>query len=198
MTPLESLLQFVRFTHLTHKVERVARIPGETRYANTVEHSYQLTLLVWYLIEKESLPLDKDLAIKYALVHDLVETYAGDTYIYDTKGKESKARREHDALERIAIEFPEFPELHTYIQSYETKQDPESRFVYALDKIIDPINIYLDDGKLWHEKNVTLQELLQNKTEKVQTDPTVSKYFTYLVTLLQEKESLLFPPQKHV
>ncbi|KKS83434.1 MAG: Metal dependent phosphohydrolase [Parcubacteria group bacterium GW2011_GWA2_43_11] len=193
MTPLEYLLQFVRFTHLTHKVERVARIAGETRYANTVEHSYQLTLLAWYLIEKEKLPLNKDLVIKYALVHDLVETYAGDTYAHGTEGKDSKVLREHEAQERIALEFPEFSDLHEYIQKYETKLDPESRFVYALDKLIDPVNIYLEDGKLWHEKNVTLQEVLDYKTEKIAVDPTVSKYFAELVTLLRKKEDILFP-----
>lgn len=196
MTPLESLLQFVHFTHLTHKVERVARISGETRYANTVEHSYQLTLLAWYLIEKDKLPLDRDLVIKYALVHDLVETYAGDTYAHGTEGKDTKAQREHDAQERMATEFPEFSDLHKYIEDYEAKQDPESRFVYALDKLIDPVNIYLEDGKLWHEKNVTLQEVLDYKTEKIAVDPTISKYFNELVVLFREKEKTLFPAQK--
>jgi len=192
MTPLESLLQFVRFTHLSHKVERVARIAGETRYANMVEHSYQLTLLAWYLIEKEKLSLNKDLVIKYALVHDLVETYAGDTYAHGTEGKETKALREHEAQERIASEFPEFKDLHAYIETYELKQDPESRFVYALDKLIDPINIYLEDGKLWHEKNVTLQEVLDYKTEKIAVDALVTRYFEELVALFREKEDILF------
>jgi len=193
MTPLESLLQFVQFTHLTHHIERVAQIPGMNRRANTVEHSYQLTLLAWYVIEKEKLPLNKDLVIKYALVHDLVETYAGDTYAHGTEGKETKTQREHDAQKRIAIEFPEFNDLHAYIQAYETKQDPESRFVYALDKLIDPVNIYMDNGKLWHEKNVNLQEMLDYKTEKIAVDPTITKYYNELVTLLREKEDVLFP-----
>jgi len=192
MSNLDSLLNFVRFTHLTHKVERVARIPGETRYANTVEHSFQLTLLAWYLLEKEKLPLNTDLVIKYALIHDLVETYAGDTYIYDEASKETKEKREHEAQERIALEFPEFESLHTLIKTYETKQDPESRFVYALDKLVDPLNIYLEEGKLWREKNVTLEALLKNKTEKVATDPTVAKYFEELTTLLREKRDSLF------
>jgi putative hydrolase of HD superfamily len=195
MTPLESLLQFARFTHLTHKVERVARIPGETRYANTVEHSYQLTLFAWYLIEKEKLSLNRDLVIKYALVHDLVETYAGDTYIYDTVAKETKEEREHEAQQRIASEFPEFGDLHTHIKAYEAREDPESCFVYALDKIIDPINIYLDDGKLWHEKNITLTSVLENKIKKVEIDPTISKYFSELVKIFKEKEAFLFPSQ---
>lgn len=193
MNALKELLQFVHFTHLTHKVERVARIPGETRYANTVEHSYQLTMLAWYLVEKEKLQLNKDLVIKYALVHDLVETFAGDTYFYDKKGRKTKEKREHKALLRIEKEFPDFSDLYTLIQAYEDKNDAESRFVYALDKLIDPLNIYMEKGKLWHEKNVTLESLLKNKTEKIQTDATVSKYFEQLVFLLRKEEGVLFP-----
>jgi putative hydrolase of HD superfamily len=193
MNALKELLQFVHFTHLTHKVERVARIPGETRYANTVEHSYQLTMLAWYLVEKEKLQLNKDLVIKYALVHDIVETFAGDTYFYDKEARKTKEKREHEAQARIEKEFPDFLDLYTLIQAYENKNDAESRFVYALDKLIDPLNIYMEKGKLWHEKNITLESLLKNKTEKIQTDATVSKYFEQLVCLLRKEEDVLFP-----
>ena len=195
MTDIESLLQFTAFTHQTHKVERVARINGMNRYANTVEHSYQLTLLAWYLIEKEKLPLDKDLVIKYALVHDVVETYAGETYIHDKKARATKEKREHEAQVRIESEFPEFPDMHTLIKSYEAKEDAESNFVYALDKLIDPINIYIENGKLWHEKQICLQDVLDSKTEKIHVDKTVNKYYEQLVVLLRKNESTLFPKQ---
>jgi putative hydrolases of HD superfamily len=189
------LLDFVRFTHLTHKVGRVARISGTDRMATVVEHSYQLTLLTWYLIDTEKLELDRDLVIKYALIHDLVETYAGDTYFYDEKAERTKHEREQAALVRIKHEFPDFEALTTLITRYEKLEDPESCFVYALDKLIDPLNIYLEDGKLWHEKGVTLPMLLAKKEEKVQADPTVARYFSELKELLLAREQELFPPR---
>ncbi len=196
MSPLDELLEFTKFTLSANKVERVANTPGVKRCANVVEHSYQLTLLAWYLIDKEKLKLDKNLVIKYALVHDLIETYAGDTYIYDKESIKTKSKREHDAQKRIESEFPDFNDLNSLIHSYELKNDVESRFVYALDKLIDPLNIYLDDGKLWHEMKVTLQMLLDYKTEKINVDPTVTKYYEQLLVLLREKEDTLFPPSK--
>lgn len=193
MNELDSLLKFTAFTHLANKVERVARTPGVNRCANTVEHSYQLTLLAWYVLEKEKLSLNKDLVIQYAIIHDLVEAYAGDTYIHDQAGRETKEKREREAQERIEAEFPEFTDLHKLIKAYEAKNDPEARFVYALDKLVDPINIYMDDGKLWHEKQIDLQDVLNSKTEKIHTDPVVTKYFEQLIVLLKEKENILFP-----
>lgn len=192
MTDLDSLLSFVRFTHEAHKVERVARIPGTERYANMVEHSYQLTLLAWWFIEKEKLPLNKELVLKYALIHDIVETYAGDTYFYDTEAIATKEKREHDARNKIAALFPDFPELTSLIDSYETKSDAESRFVYALDKLIDPLNIYLEDGKLWKEKGVTLEMLDKNKRMKVALDATVANYYDALYTQVCAHAKKLF------
>jgi hypothetical protein len=45
MVSLENIFDFLRLTHEAHRVVRVARIPGEERYANMVEHSWQLAML---------------------------------------------------------------------------------------------------------------------------------------------------------
>ena len=45
--------------------------------------------------------VDINRVIKMALVHDLVEIYAGDTFAYDVKGNESKERREYEAADRL-------------------------------------------------------------------------------------------------
>ena len=193
MSALNELLNFSKFLLKAHKVERVARTPGVKRYSNVVEHSYQLTLMAWYLIDKEKLNLNKDLVIKYSLIHDLVETYAGDTYIYDNNSIETKEKREQEAQKRIQNEFPDFKDLNTLIKKYESKQDNESRFVYALDKLIDPINIYLDDGKLWHEKGVTLKMIIDNKTEKIAVDKTVTKYYKQLLKIIIDDKDKLLP-----
>lgn len=192
MISLNQLIEFVKFTHLFHHTERTARIPGFTRYANAVEHSYQLTLLAWYLITANSLPLDKDLAIKYALVHDTVEAYAGDTYFYDREAQKTKHSREEAARKKLARVFPEFSDLKELLDKYEAREDPESRFVYALDKLIDPLNIYLEDGKLWQEKQVTLPLLRELKNDKVASAKEVERYWKKLVTILEENEEFFF------
>jgi putative hydrolase of HD superfamily len=193
MNPLNKLLNFIHFTHLTHKVERVARTPGTERPGTVVEHSYQLAMLAWFLIDEEKLQLDKDLVLKFALIHDLVETYAGDTYLYDEKARETKEKREQEAQARMRSEFPSWEELHTLIEQYEKRSTKEAVFVYALDKLIDPLNIFLEDGKLWHEKNVTLSMLIEKKQSKTSLDPTVKKYFGLLLEELKTHEKTLFP-----
>ncbi|MEI6887489.1 MAG: HD domain-containing protein, partial [bacterium] len=156
--PLTKLLSFTKFTHSFQKIERRIFATGLNRNENDLEHSGQLALVAWYFIDSSKLKLNTEKVIKYALAHDLVETYAGDTYFYskDKKIQESKVQREKNALVRIKKEFPDFKEIEKIITKYEEKSDPESRFVYALDKIIPVLNIYLDEGRSWKRDNVSL------------------------------------------
>lgn len=82
---------------------------------SSAEHSYQLALVAWYLITKHKLPLDLTLVIKYSLIHDLTK---------------------EDAKKELEIKFPDFRDVHHLINSHSKKAYEESKFVYALDKLI--------------------------------------------------------------
>ncbi len=191
---LQKLLEFSKMLNELQAVERVIRVPGSERWENDVEHSYSLAMLAWYIIETEKLALDRGKVFQYALAHDLVEVYAGDTYLFsaDKKFLASKPERERLAAERLAVEFPEVPEMHAAIRGYVTKEDPESRFVYALDKIEPLIKLYLDGGRTWKEKGVTLEMAYESKKDKVALSPEVKKYFDEFMELLRREEKQLF------
>jgi len=140
---LEDLLKMVRLTNAFQKIKRVILIKDEEAFENDAEHSFQLALTAWYIIENDHLDFNFQKVIGYAQVHDLVEIYAGDTFVYaDAKHHASKAQRESEAAQRLAEEFPEFPSLSTMIEAYEGQVDPESRFVFALDKLL-PVIIFI-------------------------------------------------------
>ena len=58
---LEQLIDFVNFTHEFREVIRVARSPHNKRFENDTEHSYQLAMAAWFLIEQDELNLNTDL-----------------------------------------------------------------------------------------------------------------------------------------
>jgi putative hydrolase of HD superfamily len=191
---LDGILKFTKLTTEFQKIERVLFNNGSERNENDVEHSYQLALVGWYIVSTYELPLNIDLVIKYGLLHDLVEVYAGDTYIFDPDPERhaSKVDREHQALLQLKKEFPEFPELTDLIETYEKREDEESKFVYALDKLIAPINIYLDGGRTWNEHKITFQQIRENKTPKVAVHTEVKKYFDQFMELLEKEKDKLF------
>ena len=79
---LDNLLEFIRFTHEIRNVRRAVLLENDSRRENDSEHMYQLALTAWFLIEKDKLKLDKFRAVGLAMVHDIVEVYAGDIPSY--------------------------------------------------------------------------------------------------------------------
>lgn len=190
---LKNILNFTAFTHKFQQVVRTIYVTGIDRDENDLEHVGQLALLAWYIAESEKLDLDQEKLIKYALAHDLVETYAGDTYFHTTDQalKDSKAEREANAAKRIRTEFSEFDDLHELIEAYEEKKDKEARFIYALDKMIPVLNIYLDHGRSWKRDKVTL-EMIRKKDEKIAESPELINAWMEFTKLLEEGKKDLF------
>lgn len=194
MQELDGILKFAKLIHDFQKVERVIRVPKLDRFENDVEHSYQLALVAWYIVSSYKLDLDIDKILKYALIHDLVEVYAGDTSAIDPDPSvhASKAEREHKAFEKLKNEFPEFSSLTEQIEKYESRQDEESMFVYTLDKILPPLNTYLDEGRAWKDHGMDLTYVLNHAGPRVSHHPEIKKYFDQLVVLLEKDQQTLF------
>ncbi len=193
---MNQLLKFVQLTQEFKGVRRKLLIAKENREENDAEHSFQLAIVAWFLISRDNIPLNLELAFKYALAHDLVEVYAGDTPAALHKNSAgaiaTKNAREEAAAKQIKLEFPEFGELHDLIRGYEERKDPESNFIYALDKILPLMNVYLDGGHSWKFHDISLEDVISNKRDKFSGSPEIGKYFRELVTLL-EKDPSLFP-----
>lgn len=180
---LHKTLSFLKLTRDLEKVNRAVFRKENDTAENDVEHSYQVAMVAWFLSEQFNLPLSKEKLFKYGLAHDLVEVYAGDTPVYATEAsahtKETKKEREAHALEKIKQEFGYFHDLIETIESYEEMKDDESIFIYELDKLLPPLNIYLDDGHGWNKLNLTLEEISAEKRSKV-------KNVKQLIDLMEE------------
>lgn len=189
MKNIKKTLDFIQLTNTFRKIERDIPLSKEKRCENDMEHSYQLAVVSWYIANIENLDLDVSKIIKYSIVHDLVEIYAGDTPLYSSTASylRSKASREFEARIKLQKNFPEFSELHTLIECYEKKQCPESRFVYAVDKLLPILSIYLDKGYAWKSHNLNLNTIVKMNDKRIATFPQLTKYLNYIVKILKEK-----------
>jgi len=170
MNKFDRLLSFVNFLNEYRNVLRIQTVPGQERRENDVEHSYIFAMYAWYICELYKINLDVNKILKYCLVHDLVEVYAGDTGFWASdEEKENKKVREHNSFLKIKEIFSDFPELFELIENYENKNDGEARFVYALDKTIDVMEIYIEKGKCWKElvPEATFEKHLEKKRDKI-------------------------------
>lgn len=155
------------------------------------EHSYNLAVTAWFLADHFP-ELDKNLVIKLALVHDLVEIHAGDTYAFADKALlDSKMAREAAALEQLKTEWADFPDMIEHIILYEKLIAPEAKFVYALDKIMPIITIYINDGHTWKQNDISVANLRAVKASKIVQSKEIIPYYDDLMALLEESPHLI-------
>lgn len=117
------------------------------RQENDAEHSFSLALVAMCIAPLIDEKLDLGLISQYALVHDLVEIYAGDTSVYaDQRLKDTKHRRERAAYDKLRGKFGDaYPWLLKTLDDYASRVNSESKFVYALDKIMPHAMVILGE-----------------------------------------------------
>lgn len=192
---IHRLIELQKLLAAFSQVERRAyrRHAGQYVPENDTEHSYNLAMTAWYLTQWFP-ELDKDLVLRYALVHDLMEVHAGDTYIYGSEAElASKQQREAEALGKLEADWADFKDMTGTIHAYEKRADAESKFVYALDKIMPIMLIYIHDGYSWQKDNVTVEMLYEAKIGKVGLSPEILPYFEQLHELLLAHPELIKP-----
>lgn len=191
---IDDLIRFVAFTQDFQNIERVILKRGaENKWESDAEHSWQLAIVAWYIIQKENLSLDLHKVLQFALVHDLVEVYAGDTYIYGTEEqKNSKHERESIATKKIKEEFPDFPTMSSLIEEYERRDCDECKFVYALDKLLPVIYLYIDNGRFWRSNGVTYKMARDAKDSKISISPEIQSYWEEFIQILEVHKKHIF------
>ncbi len=192
---LMHLLKFTEFTNLFANVYRKTITNKDDSIENNAQHSFQLAIVGWYMCQKAKLNLDVEKIIKYSLVHDLVEVYSGNYPAYSrTKDNQtSKELTEKEALNKIKQQFADFPELYSAIRDFSEMSDDESKFVYALDKLIPILNIELNNNDFYFRSQTTFEDMKKLKSKKIATDPTVNEYFDLLQNYLTEDVKFFWP-----
>lgn len=129
-----------------YRIERATTVPFDhKRRENDAEHSFSLGVAALCIAPLFDSNLDLARICTYALIHDLEEIYAGDTPIYsDSETRASKLKREQAARIELHQQFGnEYPWLLRYLDDYAELRDEESRFVYALDKILPHASVII-------------------------------------------------------
>lgn len=187
---LERLIDIQELILKLRSIERITYNP-KAGYENDVEHSYGLAFMAWLMAPRIAPGLNFYKLQTYSLVHDLVEVYAGDTFCFaDEHQLDLQPSREKEALERLTVEFNDFPELADALKGYFGLADEEARFIFALDKLQPIILNYLDGGRVWRENRISYDQMFSNKLGKSAIHPSVHRYVVEMARWLQDQPEL--------
>src|ERR1044072_4402612 len=94
-------ISFIEEVDKLKSVLRQSSLYDGSRRENSAEHSWQLAVAVMTFRDLANFPLDISRALQMALIHDVVEIDAGDTFVYDTSALGEKFAKEQRAADRI-------------------------------------------------------------------------------------------------
>lgn len=150
----EKIKKQIEFIITIDEMKNVLRrnlVVDGSRRENDAEHSWHLAVMAMILEEYSADKVDISKVLKIALVHDLVEVYAGDTFAYDVKGNEDKLDREIMAAEKLfgMLGDGQGDEIRALWDEFEAKETAESKYANAIDRLQPLILNYLTNGHTW-------------------------------------------------
>ena len=165
MTPdrLARQLAFVvEMDRLKGVLRRTSLIDGSRR-ENSAEHSWHLALAALALAEHAPAGTDLLRVVRMALVHDVVEIDAGDTFCYDAPAHLDKEERETRAAGRIFGLLPpeQAAEMRALWEEFEAGETPDARFAVALDRLQPLLVNFNSGGGSWKLHGITRAQVLR-------------------------------------
>ena len=155
-------IDFILEADKEKNIFRQTHLSGHGRRENDAEHAWHMAIMIYLLKEYANEEIDVAKAMMMALIHDIVEIDAGDTYAYDTAGLETQKEREEKAAERIFGMLPEDQkaELKSLFEEFEAYETPEAKFARAMDNFQPLLLNDSNDGGDWKEHGVCRSQIM--------------------------------------
>lgn len=167
------------------------------RAENSAEHSWHFALMVITLAEHSNhQPLDVLRVLKMALIHDLVEIDAGDTFAYDVVNMATQHERESRAADRIFGLLPpdQAAEFRALWDEFEEKKTPEAKFATACDRFHPMLLNCLTEGAAWKKHGVTQDKVLARNQHAAEGSRAMWSYAVRMIDAAVAAGSLAAAP----
>ena len=149
---LKKQIEFIIEADKMKTVLRQTVLIDQTKRENDAEHSWHFALCAMVLYEycdTEHVNLFR--VLKMALIHDIIEIYAGDTFAYDDKANIDKAERENAAADKVFGLLPDDQreEYRALWEEFDAMETDDALFAAGIDRLQPLINNYLTGGHTW-------------------------------------------------
>lgn len=163
---LHQQIDFILEVDRLKTILRRSPLLAADRRENDAEHSWHLALMTLVLAEYADEPVDVSKVLALVLVHDLVEIYAGDTFLYDAVGAADQEEREQEAADRLFALLPDDQRdrFRALWDEFEARKTPEARFAKAMDRLQPLLLNFANRGGTWRTPGVTEVDVRARKS----------------------------------
>ena len=189
---LEKQLTFILEADKEKNIFRQTHLSGHGRLENDAEHAWHMAIMIYLLKEYSNEEFDVAKAMLMALIHDLVEIDAGDTYAYDTKRLKGQKEREKLAADRLFGMLPDDQrdELRALFEEFEACESAEARFAKAMDNFQPLLLNNSNGGADWREHKVSKSKFVGRQKTSSLGSEVIWKYTEELINANVQKGNI--------
>ena len=189
---LQQQLAFILEVDKEKNIFRQTHLSNHGRAENDAEHAWHMALMLYLLKEHANQEFDLAKAMMMALIHDVVEIDAGDTYAYDTEGLKTQKEREERAADRIFGLLPEDQEkeLRALFEEFEAYESPEAKIVHTMDNFQPLLLNHSNGGKDWIDHKVAKSQIYKRNARTGQGSQDIWSYMEELIQTNIQKGSI--------
>ena len=162
MNNFSGQLEFLAEADKLKNVLRAGSLTDGSRHENSAEHSWHFALTAMTLFEHcvlENVNIER--VLKMAMVHDLVEIYAGDAPAYDAQANLDKDAKEQAAADKLFGMLPahQGEEFRALWEEFDQMQTNDAIYAAACDRLQSLHNIHLSGGAPYKQYNVKASQV---------------------------------------
>ena len=156
---IEDVTHFLLELDALKRVNRRSYVTNTDRRENSAEHSWHLAMACWSIAELFELEVNHEQLLKMALIHDLGEIDAGDTFLYADTRQDAHIE-ERDGIARLQSERGNgIADLSKIWEEQETGNSAETQLLKVVDRLLPFLLNLNTEGKTWRELGVTRSQV---------------------------------------
>jgi putative hydrolase of HD superfamily len=188
---IDNVTHFLLELDALKRVNRRSYVTSTTRRENSAEHSWHLAMACWSIAELFELDVNHEKLLKMALVHDLGEIDAGDTFLF-ASSRSSAHLEERAGIARLQAERGNgITTLNEIWEEQETGSSKEAELLRVVDRLLPFLLNLNTDGKTWIESEITRSQVAGALAFIKDSFPTIHDWLTQNIEYATEQEWLV-------
>ena len=183
---LDALKSVNRRNYTTQLSEHTPR-----RLENSAEHSWHLAMACWSVAQHFKLDVNHEKLLKLALVHDLGEIEAGDTFLYADKRSQAHVNERIGVEKLTMMTGNPVPELLTLWDEQETGDSAESKLLKVVDRLLPFMLNMVTDGGAWTDHQVKRSQVEAAQAFISEDFPEIHDWITEQIAIAVQQSWLI-------
>ena len=188
---IDDVTHFLLELDALKRINRRSYVTETTRLENSAEHSWHLAMACWSIAESFELDVNYEKLLKLALIHDLGEIDAGDTFLFADTRNDAHIE-ERAGIARLQAERGNgITNLNEIWEEQETGSSKETELLKVVDRLLPFLLNLNTEGKTWVDGGVTRSQVAGALAFIKDIFPTIHDWQTQKIEYATQKGWLI-------